>query len=157
MTFGPPRRGSISVDVTVSVSGSPSRASLEAWTRRLLAKGTLRKKAGDVSILVCGDARMRSLNRRYLRKDRPTDVLSFPAGEAGLLGDIAIDLPCAVRQARSLGHSTRREVQILLAHALLHLVGYDHETDDGTMLRLQRRLVREVFGPGPDGVSGSEP
>ena len=95
---------------------------------------------------------MRTLNRRWRRLDRPTDVLSFPSGERLSLGDLVLDVPYARRQARLHGHSTARELQILLAHGLLHLLGYDHETDDGTMFRLQRRLVLSAFGAGPDGV-----
>ncbi len=63
-----------------------------------------------------------------------------------------IDVPYAARQARRRGHPVSREVRILLAHGLLHLLGYDHETDDGTMFRLQRRLILATFGDGPDGV-----
>ncbi len=63
-----------------------------------------------------------------------------------------IDVPYAERQARRRGHPVSREVQILLAHGVLHLLGYDHETDDGTMFRLQRRLILSAFGAGPDGV-----
>ena len=102
---------------------------------------------------------MRTLNRVWRGKDAPTDVLSFPGGESGpapFLGDVAIDVPYAARQARRLGHSLRREVQVLLAHGILHLLGHDHETDDGTMFALQRRLVRKAFGPGPDGVPAEE-
>jgi len=95
---------------------------------------------------------MRSLNRAWRRKDRPTDVLSFPSGERDFLGDLVIDVPYAARQARRRGHAVRREVQILLAHGLLHLLGYDHETDGGTMFRLQRRILLSAFGEGPDGV-----
>jgi probable rRNA maturation factor len=97
---------------------------------------------------------MRTLNRVWRKKDRPTDVLSFPGGEAedAFLGDVAIDVPYAGRQARRLGHSLQREIQVLLAHGILHLLGHDHETDDGTMFALQGRLVRRAFGPGPDGV-----
>jgi len=95
---------------------------------------------------------MRSLNRTWRRKDRPTDVLSFPSGERDFLGDLVIDVPYARRQARRRGHALRREVQILLAHGLLHLLGYDHETDGGTMFRLQRRILLSAFGEGPDGV-----
>ncbi len=84
--------------------------------------------------------------------DLPTDVLSFPSGERGSLGDIVIDVPYAARQARARGHSASREMKILLAHGLLHLLGYDHETDDGKMFRLQRRLILAAFGDGPDGV-----
>ena len=108
-----------------------------------------------MSVLLCGDRRMRTLNRVWRKMDRPTDVLSFPSGETGraaFVGDVAIDVPYAERQARRLGNSLEREVQVLLAHGILHLLGHDHETDDGTMFALQRRLVRKVFGPGPDGV-----
>ncbi len=108
---------------------------------------------------------MRRLNRAWRGMDRPTDVLSFsPApdpprpprrlapGEP--LGEIVVDLPCAARQARRGGHGVSREVQILLAHGLLHLLGFDHERDGGTMFRRQAQLVRAAFGPGPDGVPG---
>ena len=100
---------------------------------------------------------MRALNRRWRGVDRATDVLSFSAGRGAarrgaFLGDLVIDVPYAARQARRRGHSPAREVQILLAHGLLHLLGYDHERDDGTMFRLQRRLVLSAFGDGPDGV-----
>ena len=95
---------------------------------------------------------MRTLNRRFRRIDRPTDVLSFPSGAPGFLGDLVIDVPYAARQARRRGHSEEREIRILLAHGLLHLLGYDHERDDGAMFRLQRRLVLSAFGDGPDGV-----
>jgi probable rRNA maturation factor len=100
---------------------------------------------------------MRRLNREWRRIDRPTDVLSFPSGEPGFLGDVAIDVPYAARQARRRGHALDREVQLLLAHGVLHLAGHDHETDGGEMFRLQRKVVRKAFGPGPDGVPEGEP
>lgn len=131
-------------------AGVPTAPSIASWARALLdANG----RAGcGLSILLCGDARMRGLNRAFRKEDRPTDVLSFPDGDGGLLGDIVIDVPYAARQARRRGHSLAREVQVLLAHGVLHLLGHDHETDDGTMFRLQRRCVTAVFGSGPDGV-----
>ncbi len=95
-------------------------------------------------MLFCGDRRMRTLNRRYRRKDRSTDVLSFPAA-APLLGDIAISVPYAGRQARRRGEPVSREIDRLLVHGYLHLLGYDHETDRGEMLRLQSRLVRRFL------------
>jgi probable rRNA maturation factor len=105
---------------------------------------------------------MRSLNWAWRGKDLPTDVLSFPAFKAPesrvaarrgeFLGDIVVDVPYAARQARRRGHTLQREVQILLAHGLLHLLGYDHEKDDGTMFRRQRRILLSAFGEGPDGV-----
>ena len=149
------------VDVLESVSRSPAARHVTDWTRRLLAAAG----AGDasVSVLLCGDGRIRTLNREFRGKDRATDVLSFPSGEPGasrgigFLGDVVLAVPSAARQARGHGHALAREVQILLAHGLLHLLGHDHETDDGTMFRLQRELVGSVFGPGPDGVPPEEP
>jgi probable rRNA maturation factor len=143
------------VDVLVVVSGAPPAARVEAWTRSLLSKAGAER--ASLSVLLCGDTRMRTLNRRFRRVDRPTDVLSFPSFEESrsslsFLGDVVIDVPCAARQARRRGHRTAREVKILLAHGVLHLLGYDHETDDGTMFRLQRRLIFAAFGDGPDGV-----
>jgi probable rRNA maturation factor len=147
-------------EVLVTVRSAPSAAHVRAWARNLLFEA--RAKRVRLSILLCGDRRMRTLNRRFRCVDRPTDVLSFPAFEAPksraaarrgeFLGDLVIDVPCAARQARRLGHPLTLEVQILLAHGLLHLLGYDHETDDGTMLRLQRRILLAAFGEGPDGV-----
>jgi len=142
--------------VTATVRGGPSPRRVTAWAEALLAAAAPRGRA-ELSILLCGDARMRRLNRTFRAIDRPTDVLSFPSGGGPLLGDLAIDVPYAARQARARGHAPGREVQLLLAHGVLHLMGHDHETDDGEMFRLQRHLVRRVFGPGPDGVPEDEP
>ena len=89
------------------------------------------------------DARVRALNRQYRRKDAPTDVLSFPAEEKGQLGDVVIAVGVARRQAREAGHSLQTELRVLALHGLLHLLGYDHEHDDGRMARLERRLRRK--------------
>ena len=100
----------------------------------------------EVSVLLCGDRSMRSLNRAYRGKDKSTDVLSFPAtpGEKGFLGDLVVCLPQARRQARA-GHATvAKTVDKLLLHGLLHLLGYDHETDRGEMEALEARLRRRL-------------
>ncbi|HEY1435678.1 MAG TPA: rRNA maturation RNase YbeY, partial [Thermoanaerobaculia bacterium] len=99
-----------------------------------------------VSVLFCADVRMRSLNRRYRGKDRSTDVLAFPAGAAGngYLGDIVISVPYAVREARRRAEPASREMDRLLLHGLLHLMGHDHETDDGQMDALEGRLRRRL-------------
>jgi probable rRNA maturation factor len=138
------------VEVLVAVGRAPTAAQVRAWARSLLFEA--RAKRVSLSILLCGDSRMRALNREWRGMDLPTDVLSFPSGEREFLGDLVIDVPYAARQARRRGHGTAREVKILLAHGLLHLLGYDHERDDGTMFRLQRRLILAAFGRGPDGV-----
>ncbi len=97
------------------------------------------------------DREMRRLNRTFRHQDRPTDVLSFPGDESPIapahLGDIAVSVPTARRQASKLGHSVDRELRILLLHGILHCLGHDHETDDGTMERLERRW-RSVFVDG---------
>lgn len=147
----PPR-----AEVTSALRTGPSPGRVAGWAEAALAAAAPRSRA-TLSVLLCGDARMRRLNRDYRRIDRPTDVLSFPSGEAGFLGDVAIDVAYAARQARRRGHSLAREVQLLLAHGVLHLLGHDHETDDGEMFRLQRAVVRRAFGPGPDGVPEEEP
>jgi probable rRNA maturation factor len=105
-------------------------------------------RAGDVSVFFCGDSVMRRLNRLYRRKDRTTDVLSFPSGISGeFLGDLVISVPEARRQARREGKREAALLERLLLHGLLHLLGYDHETDDGMMNRLEGRLRRRMSIP----------
>lgn len=90
----------------------------------------------ELSVVLCDDAFMRSLNRRYRGRDRTTDVLAFAMSEGARmptvagspLGDVVISLPTAARQARSAGRGTIEEITMLLAHGLLHLLGFDHRT-----------------------------
>lgn len=93
-------------------------------------------------ILLTGDADLRRLNREFLGKDYPTDVLSFPSPEprspARNLGSLAISLARARAQAREFGHSTEDEIRILMLHGVLHLMGYDHEADNGRMARAEK-------------------
>ena len=106
---------------------------------------------GTISVLLTGDGAVRELNRRFRRKNKATDVLSFPAwnadgpAESRLAGDLAISLDTAARQAENFGHSLRIEVQVLMLHGLLHLAGLDHETDDGEMANREQEL-RKRFG-----------
>ena len=95
-----------------------------------------------MTVAIVSNARVRALNRRYRRKDGATDVLSFPSEERGFLGDVVIASGVAARQAREAGHSLATELRVLALHGLLHLLGYDHERDDGRMARLERRLRR---------------
>lgn len=87
---------------------------------------------------------MRRLNRSYRRKDRSTDVLAFPGDGGTLLGDIVVSLPYAAREAARRGDPVLHEVDRLLLHGFLHLIGYDHEVDDGEMDALEARLRREL-------------
>ncbi|HXK10985.1 MAG TPA: rRNA maturation RNase YbeY [Vicinamibacteria bacterium] len=117
-----------------------------ARLRRVLAGAAevLRVK-GELALVLAGDRLLHRLNRTYRGKDRPTDVLSFPGdgGEAGL-GDVVISVETAERNAMALGRSLPQELDVLALHGFLHVLGYDHETDDGTMERLERRLRRRL-------------
>lgn len=110
-----------------------------------------------VAVQLISDAAMAGLNRRYRHKRGSTDVLSFPAqsangsaahrrkpAEAGYVGDIAISPAMARRNARRDGRSLPDELKILLLHGMIHLAGYDHETDQGQMERLEMKLRRRL-------------
>jgi len=124
------------------------RRALQAFAQRLgreLARGR------PFLCLITGDRELRRLNRRFLGKDYPTDVLSFPwaegpDAEAGL-GEMAISLERARRQARRFGHSTDQELRVLMLHGLLHLLGMDHTRDRGRMARLEARWRRRLEMP----------
>ena len=116
--------------------------------RRVLrgAAQALRVK-GELSVVLAGDRLLHRLNRTYRGQDRPTDVLSFPGGggEAGL-GDVVISVETAERNAKGLGRTLGQELDVLALHGFLHVMGYDHETDHGTMDRLERRLRKRLLG-----------
>lgn len=102
---------------------------------------------GDVCVALVSDARMRALNRQFRGKEKVTDVLSFPAETRGFLGDIVIASGVAKKQAKAAGHSLNTEIRILALHGLLHLVGYDHDADDGKMARVEARLRKKAGLP----------
>jgi probable rRNA maturation factor len=106
--------------------------------------------SGQVDVLVSDDRELRGLNRRYRSQDRATDVLSFPAParlQGRMAGDIAISADYAARNARRLGHSLGEELKVLILHGVLHLAGYDHESDDGRMARVEASLRRQFQLP----------
>ena len=111
---------------------------LGAWLAEVAPAGA----RGSLTVAVTTDARVRALNRRFRGVGKPTDVLSFPADEPGELGDIVIARGVAARQARDRGHSLATELRVLALHGLLHLLGYDHDQDDGRMARTEARLRR---------------
>ncbi|MEE8484824.1 MAG: rRNA maturation RNase YbeY [Nitrospinota bacterium] len=102
---------------------------------------------GELSILFTGGSEMKELNRKFRRIPKATDVLSFPSGdgpEEDLLGDIAVCVPVARRQAKKAGWSIEREVLYLLVHGILHLLGHDHErskAEEEKMERMQKILM----------------
>jgi probable rRNA maturation factor len=129
--------------VRVLVSDGTGRAVHDGGLARWLAAVAPPRAAGEVSVALVSDTRMRALNRQYRRKDQATDVLSFVADEP--LGDIVIATGVARRQAREAGHSYQAELRVLALHGLLHLLGYDHHdsTDNGRMARVEARLRRK--------------
>jgi probable rRNA maturation factor len=159
MSSGGPKRSTLLVSV-VDARGRALRApGLAAWLKRVAPA----RVAGEVTIAVVPDTRSRTLNQTYRGKDAATDVLSFPSGlqtpgsglqgrrpQSGVrsptrdafLGDIVIARGVARRQAREAGHSESTEWRVLALHGLLHLAGYDHETDNGRMARVESRLRR---------------
>jgi probable rRNA maturation factor len=111
---------------------------------------------GSVTVQLISDDNMSRLNETYRKKQGPTDVLSFPANGAGpanakrhahteeYVGDIAISPETARRNARRFSRSLPKEIRILILHGMIHLAGFDHETDRGEMDRLERRLRKRL-------------
>ena len=161
----PGEQRSRGASLRVAVSDAQGRT-IERALSRWLSRVAPRRARGTVSIALVSDRLVRVLNQRYRGIDRPTDVLSFPNASPQrirrarrfplgspkrasvssvverFLGDIVIARGVARRQARQAGHSEATELKVLALHGLLHLLGYDHERDNGAMARLERRLRR---------------
>jgi probable rRNA maturation factor len=123
------------------------RRELAPWLRGVIAE--LAPTTDSFAVRFTSDRAMRALNRDYRGKDYPTDVLSFPGGpspDGHHLGDVVVAVPTALRQAAAAGDTAERELRRLLLHGVLHCLGYDHETDEGEMERLERRLRRRWLG-----------
>lgn len=143
----------IAVEVTGLAVPRLGRGEIARFTRRIL-RAVERADAApfvptEVSIAFVDDRVIRSLNRRYRRKNRTTDILTFGAEPEGAdrprpLGELVISLEQARRQARRLGHSTATEIRYLIVHGMLHAFGYDHETDHGQMDALELRIRQQV-------------
>jgi probable rRNA maturation factor len=112
-----------------------------AVLRRRVAQGR------EFSVCLASEQAVRRANRQFRRQDRVTDLLSFPDGASGTLGEILICARQAERQAKALGHSVDEELKVLVLHGLLHLLGHDHERDEGQMRRLEQRWRRRLQLP----------
>ena len=125
----------------------PARGISRRRLRRFAAKLQSELAGGRAfDVLLGDDAELQSLNRRFRKRDYPTDVLSFPSEAGnGSLGDLAISLERAREQAADHGHAAEYEIEILMLHGVLHLLGLDHERDAGGMARAERRWRRH-FG-----------
>jgi probable rRNA maturation factor len=141
-------------------NGGGRRLSAPGLTRWLARLAPLRAR-GVVSVALVSDARVRALNRQYRGHDCATDVLSFPSSAFShsaltplsserFLGDIVVARGVARRQAHAAGHSELTELRVLVLHGLLHLLGYDHDRDNGAMARAERAL--RLKGRLPEGL-----
>lgn len=142
---------------TLAAATRPLPAGRKSLRKRELAgfvtaAANAAKLKGHVCVLLTTDVVIRDLNRRFRRKDKATDVLSFPAAEAfgkaaQIAGDLAISLETAARQAAAFKHPLETEVKILILHGILHLAGMDHEADTGEMARRESALRKRFELP----------
>ena len=102
------------------------------------------KRDSSATVAFVSDKSIRKLNQQFRSIDKATDVLSFPAAEANNLGDVAVSVETAATQAKENGLTFEKEIAQLILHGLLHLSGYDHETDNGEMNRFELRLRRKL-------------
>src|SRR5688572_204585 len=117
----------------------------ETWAKFAgKALDAIGKHGSSATIAFVSDNSIRKLNKQFRNIDKATDVLSFPAGEETNLGDIAISVQTAAAQAKENGLTFDTEIAQLILHGLLHLSGYDHETDNGEMNKLELRLRKKL-------------
>jgi probable rRNA maturation factor len=121
------------------------RAALQRFAERLSREVSGGRR---FTCLVADDRQLRRLNRQFLGRDYPADVLSFPAAEPGeFLGEMAISVQRAREQAQRHGHSIEHEIGVLMLHGVLHLMGMDHETDRGRMKRTEIKYRKRLDLP----------
>src|SRR5258708_4635794 len=155
--FNPRNPHSTSVEANPMITIEPpssfeSTLSTPTLTRFLNRARTIIGLRGQVDVLLANDQTLRHLNKTFRGKNKPTDVLSFPAPSAFAAkhaGDLAISLETAARQAATHGHPLPDEIKILILHGLLHLSREDHETDNGEMATREATLRDELRLPPP--------
>jgi probable rRNA maturation factor len=133
----------------IEINDDDFKVDTEFYLEKLRAVIDELQIAGNIAIKLGSREESRTLNKQYRRKDYPTDVLSFPFNddvpdEGFYLGDIFICYPVAEEQAKENNITTEQELLTLMVHGLLHLAGYDHETDSGEMLELQEKLMVKI-------------
>lgn len=151
---------SVRLRVERGLGESGLRARVRRRAEAMLA--LLQMEKAELSLVLCGDEQIRALNEKYRGKDRPTDVLAFPMREgdfgrlhaalpSGLLGDVIVSIPTAKRQAKGAKRAPLDEITMLVAHGLLHLLGWDHDTaaKDKRMRAETDRLVAAAASADP--------
>jgi probable rRNA maturation factor len=140
------------VEVTGAAVARFSRREIAEFVRRVLIALRVDDNILEVSIAIIDDDAMRNLNRKFRKKNKTTDVLTFPADDSDAdpnasgrpLGDIVISIDQARHQATDQKHSLAIEVRYLILHGILHALGYDHEKDSGEMNALELELREKV-------------
>jgi probable rRNA maturation factor len=139
--------------IYISSPNDPLPVASELIERAALAALTHQSAQGDLSVVLTDDLQLQQLNREYLGVDAPTDVLSFPAAETdpesgtAYLGDILISVPRATEQARTANHPLQSEVQLLVVHGVLHLLGHDHaEAEEKSRMWAAQTAILESIG-----------
>jgi probable rRNA maturation factor len=140
------------VEVTGPAVPRFSRREIAEFVRRVLIALRVDDNIHEVSIAIVDDDAMRNLNRQFRKKNKTTDVLTFPADDSDAdpnasgrpLGDIVISIDQARRQATDQKHSLATEVRYLILHGILHALGYDHESDSGEMNTLELEVRGKV-------------
>jgi probable rRNA maturation factor len=156
-TIGVPEPGGATSFAVLINEGEFEAAPVDLMERAVrLALGDSAGRGGELSVTLLSDGDIQTLNRDYLSRDRPTDVIAFSLGESdALLGDVYIGFDQASRQAEELGVDLREELARLAIHGTLHVMGYDHpegtERDASPMFELQERLVGELLGDAREG------
>ncbi|OHD19764.1 MAG: rRNA maturation RNase YbeY [Spirochaetes bacterium GWD1_27_9] len=123
---------------------------VEKWIKKVLKELNLKNKS--CSLFFCKDETIRELNKNYRNKDYVTDVLSFSQLEgdviesSNFLGDIVLCVDQAIRQAKQYENDVLQEISFLILHSILHLLGHDHETDNGEMEELEKKIFLKLTG-----------
>jgi probable rRNA maturation factor len=160
----------LEIDVTVTCPDWPGAiaGSLDDWTRSVVEAALTAARAtidgpAEISLLFCDDAQIKGLNKDWRDQDKPTNVLAFPAAveprsPIRLLGDVALSFGTASDEARSEGKSLDRHAAHLVVHGVLHLLGYDHETDaQAEEMETCERIALACLGlPDPYPANGGE-
>ena len=144
----------INIQIEEDFAGEVDPKGLRAAARAALSHAAA-PAAGELTLVISDDRTLRRLNRKFLKEDRATDVLSFPSSErhprtgAPYLGDIAISFPRAAAQAERGGHPVAAELQLLVVHGVLHLLGHDHArpADKARMWTAQAAILQALGSP----------
>jgi probable rRNA maturation factor len=154
-----PSNSLITIEIDAAYAGLVARELLQRAAEAALAQSEASDAplSAELTVVVTGDEQIRALNRAYLGEDSPTDVLSFPSADSSspfvtapeaeaYLGDVIISYPRAQAQAEAAGHPVEAELQLLVVHGVLHLLGHDHlEADEkARMWALQGEVLRHL-------------